>query len=80
MGRDPCKETIKNLHRILEDDPSDSLCKKIKEHLKLCPTCSGRYRDLGSLIALCNSFPAEQMPEDRKRLMKEELKKALFKR
>jgi DNA mismatch repair ATPase MutS len=79
MDRDPCKEVIKNLHRILEQDPTDNLCEKIKAHLKQCTSCAKRYEELEALISLCNRFPAEQIPDEKKRLMKDQLKKALIK-
>jgi len=79
MERDACKEAIQNLHKILEEDVSGPLCEKIKAHLEACSSCTQRYQELESLIALCHRLPEEPLPEDKKRMIKETLRKALFK-
>ncbi len=78
MDADPCVAVIKNLHRILEEEPSDRLCEKIRAHLNKCTPCRKQYEALEKLIVLCNRFPEENIPDRQKQLMKEELKKIVF--
>jgi len=78
MTDDPCTEILMNLHRVLENDTPERLCASIREHLQTCASCSERYKALEQLIRLCKRFPEEQMLENQKRQMKEELRKIVF--
>jgi len=69
MARVLCHQIARNLHRILEEDPEDKLCEKIKTHLDQCPSCAAHYKELENLVALCQRFPTERIPEEQKRLM-----------
>ena len=73
-----CKEIIRNLYKIVEQGSgSDKLCSTIQAHLEDCSSCTKQYEELNDLILLCRKFSDLPIPDEQKKKMKEDLKKAL---
>ncbi len=73
----PCTKIVEKMYLMLEGEKSGSLCKSLRAHLDGCEACAEQYRVLQDLVSLCQSFPDEEVSEDQKKRMKEELLKAL---
>lgn len=65
------------MYLMLEEGESDGLCESLRSHLEVCPSCAERFRGLKGLVGLCRRFPEEEIPENRRRKMKEKILKAL---
>ena len=74
-----CDKVLKNLYRLMEEDPATPLCIVLKEHLETCEACAGYYKELKDLVKLCRSSPKSPMPkrhkEELRRFLLRELKK-----
>jgi Putative zinc-finger len=75
--RDPCKEMLRNMYLILEGERPESLCERLRSHLDHCPFCAERARGLEDLVSLCERFPREEISEDEKRRIKQNLLRCL---
>jgi len=75
--RDPCIKVIQKMYLFLEEERSESLCESLRTHLNACEACAKQYKILEDLVSLCQRFPTEEIPEDQKQRMKDELLKAL---
>lgn len=73
----PCTKIVEKMYLMLEGEKSGSLCKDLRAHLEGCKACAEQYRVLQDLVRLCQSFPEDEVPEDQKKRMKEELLKAI---
>lgn len=74
---DPCRKVIQKMYLILEEERSGSLCESLQLHMDQCEACTSQYKILENLVSLCQEFRAEEIPEDQKRKMKEDLLKLL---
>ena len=75
--KDPCAKIIQKMYLVLEGEESGSVCEALEGHLKGCEACAEQYRVLEDLVSLCQKFPDEEVPEDQKQRMKENLRKSL---
>lgn len=69
-----CDKVLKNLYKLLEEDPTTPLCAALKAHLGNCEACARKHEELRKLVELCRSSPRTRMP----RKHKEELKSFLL--
>lgn len=74
---DPCREVVQKMYLILEGERSESLCESLRAHLDQCEPCARQYKIMEDLVSLCERFPTEEIPEDQKERMKENLLKSL---
>jgi hypothetical protein len=76
--KDPCRKVIEKMYLVLEEEVrSGSLCDSLQRHMAQCESCASQYKTLEDLVSLCQEFPTEEIPEDQKRKMKEDLLKLL---
>ncbi len=69
-----CDKVLKNLYKLLEEDPSTPFCQSLRKHLEACESCAQYHKELKDVIELCRSFPKEPISED----YKEELRRFLL--
>ena len=72
-----CEDVIMNIYKILDGKTSNRICRALEEHLKQCERCAREYKELEELVRLCNRFPKEEIPEEDKVRIKENLLSAL---
>lgn len=75
--KERCERVIQKMYLILEEEKSESLCESLRVHLDGCESCAKQYKALEDLASLCGQFRSEEIPEDQKRRMKQELLKSL---
>lgn len=74
-----CNKVLKNIYRLLEEDPATPFCAELNAHLKNCEACARCHKELTELVELCRSSPNIRMQkkhkEELKRFLLRELKK-----
>jgi hypothetical protein len=75
--KESCRKVIQKMYLILEEESAGSLCETLQAHMAQCESCAEQYKTLGDLASLCQEFRTEEIPEDQKQKMKEDLLKHL---
>jgi len=72
-----CAKVLKNIHKLLEEDPSIPICQALKAHLEGCEACARYYSELADVVEFCRAFPEEPVSEEHKEKLKRFLQKEL---
>lgn len=57
--KDECKKLLEQLPDYLDEQESEEICRIIKAHLELCPTCQVYVDSVQKTIKLYQSMPKE---------------------
>ncbi len=72
-----CAKVLKNIHKLLEEDPSIPICQALKAHMEDCEACARYYKELQNVVDVCRAFPEEPVSEEHKEKLKRFLQKEL---
>ena len=70
-----CRELFARLSEYLDGDLDEALCSETETHLEDCPPCRDFLESLRRTVALLDRLPAEPVPEDVRREVRESLER-----
>ena len=74
-GSSRCRELFARLSEYLDGELDEALCSETETHLEDCPPCRDFLESLRRTVALLDRLPAERMPEEIRREVRESLEK-----
>ena len=74
-GSPRCRELFARLSEYLDGELDEALCSETETHLEDCPPCRDFLESLRRTVALLDRLPAERMPEEIRREVRESLEK-----
>jgi RNA polymerase sigma-70 factor (ECF subfamily) len=66
-----CLETAHLLSRQLEGELAPGACARMEEHVRQCPHCEARCRELRRVLAACRDYGAQPVPEELERAVRD---------
>jgi len=74
-GSPRCRELFARLSEYLDGELDEALCSETETHLEDCPPCRDFLESLRRTVALLDRLPAERMPEEIRREVRDSLEK-----
>jgi RNA polymerase sigma-70 factor, ECF subfamily len=72
-----CPDVVELLSRYQEGEVTSESCKVMEAHVAGCPACASRCRALRTVLSACSAAPAPKLPEDLRRLVREQIRRSL---
>jgi RNA polymerase sigma-70 factor, ECF subfamily len=79
-GRSVCPDVVDLLSRHLEGDVGRDACAEMERHVAACPRCQGACESLRQTLRLCGSIPADDVPPELSRAIREGIRSLLAER
>ena len=74
-GSPRCRDLFARLSEYLDGELDEVLCSETETHLEDCPPCRDFLESLRRTVALLDRLPAERMPEEIRREVRDSLEK-----
>lgn len=72
-GSPRCRDLFARLSEYLDGEMGESLCAETEAHLEDCPPCRDFLESLRRTVALLDRLPAEEVPEEIRREVRDSL-------
>ncbi len=70
-----CRELFARLSEYLDGEMEEALCAETETHLEDCPPCRDFLESLRRTVALLDRLPAEKVPEEIRREVRDSLER-----
>jgi anti-sigma factor (TIGR02949 family) len=74
-GSPRCRDLFARLSEYLDGELDEALCSEAETHLEDCPPCRDFLESLRRTVGLLDRLPAERVPEEIRREVRESLER-----
>jgi len=72
-----CRQLFRLLSEFMDGELPEGLCREIQTHLSDCEPCQAFLRTLQRTVEICQELPAEPLPSEARRELREILRAEL---